>query len=215
MKLTNNYTHTCTSRVETILQKIPSSCPLLETLKIDRDFLISLGVFIPLSIPLFIGSQQNNLQTLSLRGCNLSSDVTWSLIHSLQSPHSKLYKLALCYCIIPTTDHTQLITAIVSSTTITHLLFIDENIDTPSLTALASGLKHNTTIQQLAVENCSKNFIEDQFQVLIDAVDSSAVQKLWLHDFRTYKRWFSDCTLSRNNVNIEWYFYYNDLYNKW
>ena len=59
----------------------------------------------------------------------------------MQSPHCRLHKLALYDCTIPTTERTLLTTAIVSSTTITHLLFIDYNIDTPSLTALASGLK--------------------------------------------------------------------------
>ena len=208
----DNDTHKCTSGVETILQKIFSNCPLLETLKIDSEFRISL----PLSILQFIGSQQNNLQTLSLKWCNLSSDVTRLLIHSLQSPHCRLYKLVLYYCTIPTTDHTQLTTAIVSSTTITHLLFIDRNIDTPSLTALASGLKHNTTIEQLAVDKYLWAFTEDQFRVLIDAVDSSAVKKLWLCDRSNYKRWFiSDCTLSRKNIDIEWYSDHYILYNKW
>ena len=187
----------------------------METIKIDSGASLSL----PLSIPQFIGSQQNNLHTLSLRKCSFSSDVTRTLIQSLHSPHCKLYKLALYDCTIPTTDHTQLTTAIVSSTTITHLLFIDRNIDTPSLTALASGLKHNTTIEQLAVDKCSLflggYFTEEQFRVLIDAVDSSAVQKLWLCDSSDYKRWFSDCTLSRKNVDIEWYSSFNDPYNKW
>ena len=203
-----------------VFQKIFSSCPAVNTVKCANNSL-------PVSIRHLIGSQQNNLHTLSLSDCNLSSDVTRSLIHFLQSPHCKLYKLALCLCTIPTTDHTQLTTAIVSSTTITHLLFIDKNIDTPSLTALASGLKHNTTIEQLAVDNYSwhfegnkPKFAEDQLRVLINAVDSSAVKKLWLRDYTCrdysdYKRWFNGCTLSRMNINIEWYTGYVDLYNKW
>ena len=203
----------CTSEVEKTLQKIPSNCPLLETLKIDINF--DSKISFPFSIPQFIGSQQNNLHTLLLKWCTLSSDVIKSLICSLHSPHCKLYKLALYWCIIPTTDHTQLATAIVSSTTITHLLFIDENIDTPSLTALASGLKHNTTIEQLVVENYSKHFTEDQFQVLIDAVDSSAIKNLWLYDCRDYKKWLSDCILSRKNVNIVLCYNYEDVFNKW
>ena len=208
----DNDTHTCTSGVETILQEIPTNCPLLETLKIDCVVCI---ISIPPAIPQFIGSQQNNIHTVSLWKCKLSIDVTRSLIHSLWSPHCKLYKLALYDCTIPTTDHTQLTTAIVSSTTITHLFFIDRNIDTPSLTALASGLKHNTTIEQLAVDKYVWDFTKDQFQVLIDAVDSNVVRKLWLYDCRCYKGWFSVCTLYRSNVNIEWYLYYDDLYNKW
>ena len=209
----DNDTHTCTSGVETILQEIPSNCPLLETLKIDSN-IGNDHISLPLSIPQFIGSQQNNLHTLSLRRCTLSSDVTRSLIHSLQSPHCKLYKLALCDCTIPTTDHTQLTTAIVSSTTITHLLFIND-INTSSLTALINGLKHNTTIEQIAVDNHYHDFTEDQFQLLIDAVYSSAVKKLWLYDHGDCKQCFNDCTLYRNNVDIEWYSDYSDLYNKW
>ena len=157
-----------------VLTKIPVLCPVLETIKIESSVSLSL----PLSIPQFIGSQQSNLHTLSLSGCSLSNDVTRSLINSLQSLHCRLYKLVLYGCRILTTDYTQPITAIVSSTTITHLLFIDENIDTPSLTALASGLKHNTTIQQLAFDNYSYDFTEYQLRMLLNAVDSSAVQKL-------------------------------------
>ena len=53
--------------------------------------------------------------------------------------------------------------------------------------------------------------------MLIDAVDSSAVEKLWLYDDSDYKMWFSDCTLSRlNNVDIVWYKNnYHGLFNKW
>ena len=206
-------THTCTSGVETILQEILSTSSLLETLKIDND-----NYSLSLSIPQFIGSQQNNLHTLSLRLCNLSIDVTRSLIHLLQSSHCKLYKLALYHCArtIPTTDHTQLTTAIVSSNTMTHLFFIDSKIDTPSLTALTSGLKHNTKIEQLAFDKYYHDFNEVQFRLLIDAVDSSAVKKLWLHH-SNYRRWFSDCTLdlSRKNIEIEWYSTNKALYNKW
>ena len=211
------------SEAAEVLAKIPVSCPVLETLKIDSRIIdifsiVPIGgrMYISLPLPLqLIGSQlKNNLHTLSLRGCTLSSDVTRLLVHSLQSPHCKLYKLALFDCTIPTTDYTQLTTAIVSSTTITHLLFIDENIVTPSLTALASGLKQNTTIEQLAVDKYDEYFTEDQFRVLIDAVYSSAVQKLVLCE-SLYTNWFSTCTLSRNNVDIEWFRSNDDLYNKW
>ena len=204
-----------------MLKKIPVSCPVLETIKIDS----SINLYLPPPIPQFIGSQQNNLHTLSVHKCILSSDVTRSLIHSLQSPHCKLYKLALYDCTIPTTEHTQLTAAIVSSTTITHLLFIDRNIDdrssirrslhTPSsLTALASGLKHNTTIEQLAVDT----FLEDrdQFQALIGAVDSSAVKKLWLCNHSAYMWWYDYCTLTRRKViDVVWYSSHHDMYNKW
>ena len=52
--------------------------------------------------------QQNNLHTLTLKECNLSSEATSSLIHFLQSPHCRLHKLSLCDCTIPTTDRTLL-----------------------------------------------------------------------------------------------------------
>ena len=186
----DTYTRTFTAGVKKILRKIPSNCPLLETLKIDRD------VSLPPSIPRFIQSQQNNLHTLSLRRCILSSDVTRSFIHSLKSQHCKLFKLALRNCKIPPTDHAELTTAIVSSTTITHLLFIDRNItDTPSLTALTSGLNHNTTIEQLAVGEFYEEFMENQLNVLRDAVYSSAVKNLWLYyydDYNDYDDYYYD-----------------------
>ena len=59
------------------------------------------------------------------------------------------------------------------------------------------------------------NFTKDQFQVFIDAVDSRDVKKLWLSNYSEYNKWFSDCTLSRENVDIEWYGDHDDLYNKW
>ena len=49
--------------------------------------------------------EQNNLHSLSLKGCKLSSKTTSSLIHSLQSPHCKLHKLSLNDCTISTTDY--------------------------------------------------------------------------------------------------------------
>ena len=175
--------------------------PLLEVLKIESVVIRS-----------HFFSQQNNLHTLSLDRCKLSSEATSSLIHSLQSPHCRLHKLALYNCTIPTTDRTLLITAIVSSTTITHLLFFHFGIDTPSLTALASGLKQNRTMEELAVDDCY-GFTKDAFQLLIESVDSSAVQKLIVQ--RYYKKLLSDCPLSRDDMVIEWYNYNIYVYMKW
>ena len=76
-------------------------------------------------------------------------------------------------------------------------------IDTPSLAALASGLKHNTIMEKLVIDKSDSGFTEDQFRVLIDAVDSSAVKKLWLSTY--YKQWLSDCPISRTNISIEWF----------
>ena len=182
---------------------------VLEVVKIDGIGLGSLSSF------RFLGQQHNNLHTLSMEWCRFSSKATSSLIHFLQSPHCRLHKLALYYCTIPTTDCTLLTTAIFSSTTITHLLFIDYSIDTPSLTALASGLKQNRTMEELAVNNniYSAGFTKEQLKLLIEGVDSSAVNKLWLHN--GYKELLSDCPLSRDDVVIEWYNYGDDVYKKW
>ena len=194
-----------------------SSDETLENISLYRDVLEILWIDGNYNgiVPQFIGQQQNNLHTLTLGCCKLSSEATSSLIHSLQSPHCRLHKLELYYfTIISTTDHTLLTTAIFSSTTITHLLFIDEHIDTPSLTALVSGLKQNRTMEKLAINNCcyTASFTEEQFQLLIEGVNSSAVKKLWLH--KDCKK-LSDCPISRDDVVIEWYDNLNDLYKKW
>ena len=206
-----------TESILKIEKKASLSDETLENISLYRDVLEILRIesrnsFI---VPLFIAQQQNNLHTLSLMECNLSSESTSSLIHSLQSPHCRLHKLALCRCTIPTTDRTLLITAIVSSTTITHLLFIDNNIDNPSLTALVSGLKQNRTMEELAFQNISENFTKEQFELLIEGVDSSAVKKLYLYYNIHYKKLFSYCPLFRDDVDIEWYDYSRDLYKKW
>ena len=54
-------------------------------------------------------------------------------------------------------------------------------METTSLTALASGLKQNRTMEELAFDNYfySKKFTKEQLQLLIEGVDSSAVKKLW------------------------------------
>ena len=171
-----------TESIFKIVEQDSSSDDTLENICLYRDVLEILRFngskyFV---IPQFIGLQQNNLHTLSLYQCKFSSETTSSLIHSLQSPHCRLHKLALYDCTIPTTDRTLLTTAIVSSTTITHLFFIDYDIDTPSLTALASGLKQNRTMEELAIDHQSKYFTKDQFQMLIEGIDSSAVKKLCL-----------------------------------
>ena len=74
-----------------ILENIHFNCPLLNTLIIcvigDSSFSL------PLSILWFLGSSENDLNTLSLSRCVFSSNVTKSLIHSLQSTHSRLFKL--------------------------------------------------------------------------------------------------------------------------
>ena len=50
------------------------------------------------------GITLNNLHTLSLTKCQLRNETTSSLIHSLQSQHCKLHKLALRKCAFPSID---------------------------------------------------------------------------------------------------------------
>ena len=190
----------------------------LENISLYRDVLeiLRIDFWKSFVIPQFVGQQQNNLHTLSLNQCNLSSESTSSLIHSLQSPHCRLHKLVLYDCTIPTTDHTHLTTAIVSSTTITHLFFVDRYIDTPTLTALVSGLKQNRTMEKVVIDNglyYSAPFTKEQFQLLIEAVDSSAVKKLYLYKY--HKKLLNDCPISRDDVVIEWYDDAYDVYKKW
>ena len=192
-----------------------SSVETLENISLYHDVLEILKIesYERFVVPQFIGQQQNKLHTLSLIYCNLSSESTSSLIHSLQSPHCRLHKLALYWCTIPNTDHTLLTTAIVSSTTITHLLFIDEHIDTPSLTALVSGIKQNRTMEELAFHKLFRTFTKEQLQLLMEGVDSSAVKELHIHS--DYKKLCSDSPLSRDDVVIEWYDSSYDVYKKW
>ena len=208
-----------TESILKIVKQDSSSIETLENISLYRDVLEILRIksWKSFVVPQFIGQQQNNLHTLSLKECNLSSESTSSLIHSLQSPHCRLHKLALYRCTIPTTDHTLLTTAIVSSTTITHLFFIDKHIDTPSLTALVSGLKQNRRMEELAINNgwYSTNFTKEQLQLLIEGVESSAVKILHLYCSSQYKKLLSDCPLSRDDVVVEWYDHANDVYMKW
>ena len=206
-----------TESILEIEEQDSSSDETLENISLYRDVLEVLRIksWKSIVVPLFKGQQHNNLHTLSLDYCNLSSESTSSLIHSLQSPHCRLHKLALYVCTIHTTDHTLLTTAIVSSTTITHLLFIDYCIDTPSLTALVSGLRQNRTMEELALDKRSTSFTKEQFQLLIEGVESSAVKKLHLYSSSHYKKLLSDCPLSRDDVVIEWYNDPNDVYKKW
>ena len=208
-----------TESILEIEEQDSSSDDTLENISLYHDVLEILRINVQtiknVVIPQFIGQQQNNLHSLSLKGCNLSSESTSSLIHSLQSPHCRLLKLALYGCTIPTTDHTLLTTAIVSSTTITQLLFIDKHIDTPSLTALVSGLKQNRTMEELAIDQIGLTacFTKEQFQLLIEGVECSAVKKLWLQN--GYEGLLSYCPLSRGDIVIEWYKYDYSVYEKW
>ena len=157
-------------------------------------------------------AKQNNLCTLSISGHIFSVESTDALARSLQSQHCKILKLTLHNCTISASGRTGLTRAIVSSTTIKHLLFQtgDSHL---SLDELVSGLKQNKTMEELAV--CSSFDGEDQFQVFKEAIDQSTVKKLWLD--KCYKSNLASRPLLRKDVKIEWnkYRYGVFLIEKW
>ena len=156
-----------------------------------------------------------NLQTLSLRHYNFTSKFTSSLIHFLQSPHCRLSKLTMYWTsTVSSTDTYHLTMAAVTSTTITHLLLVYFDTDNSPLTALVNGIGQNRMIKEL-VFDYELGFSEDQFQMLIKAVDSSAVNKLWLDNlFSVYKEWTGNYPFSRNDIETVWYDY-DDLMMEW
>ena len=100
-------------RSANILPEILLYHHVLKSLMIEMDrstlYYNSNAIDLPLSIPLFIELQENNLHTLSIKGCNLSSIITIRLIiQFLQSPHCWLHQLAVEHCTIFTHDKTQL-----------------------------------------------------------------------------------------------------------
>ena len=154
----------------------------------------------------------NYLHTLSISGHIFSVESTEALARSLQSQHCKILKLTLYNCTIPASGRTGLTRAIVSSTTIKHLLFQtgDSHL---SLDELVSGLKQNKIMEELAV--CSSFGGEDRFQVFKEAIDQSTVKKLWLD--KCYKSNLASRPLLRKDVKIEWnkYRYGVFLIEKW
>ena len=156
-----------------------------------------------------------SLQTLSLRHYNFTSEFTSSLVYFLQSPHCRLSKLTMYWIsTVSSMDTFHLTMAAVTSTPITHLLLVYFDSDDSPLTALVSGLGQNRTIKELVFDN-ELGFSEDQFQMLIKAVDNSAVKKLWLNNcVSVYKEWMGNCLFSRNDVEIVWY-NYADLIREW
>ena len=178
-----------------------------------------------------------SLQTLSLRHYNFTSEFASSLVNFLQSPHCRLSKLTMYWTsTVSSTDTFHLTMAAFTSTAITHLLLVYFNINSSTdslpdcsnnssdnsdnstnnspLTALADGLGQNRTIKEL-VFDYELGFCEDQFRMLINAVDSSAVKRLWLNNcVSVYKEWMGNCPFSRNDVEIVWY-NYADLIREW
>ena len=156
-------------------------------------------------------SLKNNLFTLSLKGITLASETISLLFQFLQSPNCRLDKMVVHCCKISAPDHTRLIIAVTSCTSI-KCLSIDLITDTPLLTELANGLKHNRTLETLGIydnrnlfnlKDIVDDFTDDQFQVLIESVDGSAIETLWLRDYN--KERLCVYPLSRKNVKILWY----------
>ena len=88
--------------IDETLEGIGLFSHVLEILTINNNYTTCFSF----STPLFLELRQNNLHTLSLTKCKLSSEATSSLIHSLLSADYKLHKLALDECATSATDHT-------------------------------------------------------------------------------------------------------------
>ena len=183
------------------------SYPKLEELKIINsrsDFSPFLGICLnPIA---------NCLHTILLNNCTLSSEVTQSLIGSLQSSNCRVCKLVLhMLTFSPDAKYDCLTIAIVKSTTIKQLLFT--NLNALSFEELTSGLKQNRTMEELAVgSTLIKNF-KDHLLNLITAVNSSCVKKLWLSN--SYKEQFCNSNLPDSDVNIVWFVDKDELLKCW
>ena len=171
------------------------SCPELQELKIIN----ARSDFSPL---LDIVSKSIYLHTILLNNCTLSSEVTTSLIDCLQSSNCVVHKLVLHLLhFFGDPDCNRLTTTIVRSTTIKKLLFT--NLKVSSLEELASGLKQNGTMEEIAVGSTLADF-KDHLPSLVTAVNScSAVKKLWLSN--SYKKWFGNSELSDSGAKIVWF----------
>ena len=173
-----------------------SNYSLLETLQFISDQNITLS-----SSCLNFSSQPNSLHTLSINHCHLSSEAISTLIHSLRSPHCVLSKLML-YCRDIFFKQTLLAAAIFSCSTLKHYLFGGDDLGySSSLTEMISGIEYNQTIEELTFKNV--RFGSDK--ALVEAVDSSAVQILWME-----KRYSSGCLQLSEKINIEIVFYNHD-----
>ena len=153
-------------------------------------------------------SSLKSISFLSLKAITLTNEAISSLIQVLKLPHCRLDRLAVERCKISVTDHTHLITAITSCTSIKHLS-VDLITDTPLLTELAKGIKQNSTLETLGLfderylSGNIDDFTDDQFQILIESVNSSAIETLWLRDYNEER--LGAYPLSRKNVKIKWY----------
>ena len=165
------------------------NCPELQELKIINarsDFSPFLGIV----------SKSIYLHTIVLNNCTLSGEVTTSLIDCLRSSSCVVHKLVLHLLhFFRDTDCDRLTTAIVKSTTIRKLLFT--NLKASSLEGLASGLKQNETMEEIAVASTLADF-KDHLPNLIKTVNSSsAVETLWLSD--SYSKMYD------SDAKIKWF----------
>ena len=123
------------SKFDFITQTLTELKLIYADLDKNRRWVVSLGYsdhkdlqLYPLSPTIFeFIAKQNSLHTLSISGHIFSSESTDALVQSLQSQHCKILKLTLYNCTTPAPGHTDLTRAIVSSTTIKHLLQLFPN----------------------------------------------------------------------------------------
>ena len=188
-----------------LLQQMSTFCPKLRTLQIGHTCRI--GSAIPLSCPVQFIESFHTLHTLSLTQYDFTAEATQAFIYLLQSSDCKLHDLALLWCVICSSSQSQFITAIANCSTIERVILIYEYNYTSSLTALTDCLKHNKTMNELAIIDYDFGmfFTKFQLQSLLEAVYSSAVQKLWLQE--GYKTFVSNNYRHRSsrNVDIIWY----------
>ena len=164
-----------------------------------------------ISPALNFSSYENCLLKLSLTEIILTSKTISSLVQFLQSPHCRLCKLSLYSCSISASDHNCLVSTIVNCSTILCFFLYDWHVES-SLEALATGLRRNNTMEELAFSHneyiFDKSLTEEQFQILTKAVDSSAIKKLWLRYNDDNKKYSQANPLSRKDIEISLYHHF-------
>ena len=162
-----------------------------------------------ISPALNFSSYENCLLKLSLTEIILTSKTISSLTQFLQSPHCRLCKLSLYSCSISASDHNCLVSAIVNCSTMLCFFLYDWHAES-SLETLATGLRRNNTMEELAFshDENEKSLTEEQFQILIKAVDSSAIKKLWLRNNDDNKKYSQANPLSRKDIEISLYHHF-------
>ena len=102
-----------TESIFLIVEQDSSSDETLANISLYRDVLeiLKFNETKCFVIPQLIELQKNNLHTLSLYQCKLSSVATSSLIHSLQSPHCRLHCMTALFPLLTTPSSPQLLSA--------------------------------------------------------------------------------------------------------